>query len=88
MHLLERGGGGRDGYGFLRVGWQVEGSKVEKMHRVAFMVGHHSFQMQAWRSAISAIRSCVSTHAPNRAMPRIKNAFIVSCRGGVVELIR
>ena len=60
-HLLEGGGGGRDGYGFLRVGWQVGGSKVEKMHRVALMVEHHSFQMQAWRSAISAIRSCVST---------------------------
>ena len=38
MHLLERVGGGRDGYGILRVGWPVEGSKVEKVHRVALMV--------------------------------------------------
>ena len=31
-------GGGRDGYGILRVGWPVDGSKVEKVHREALMV--------------------------------------------------
>ena len=31
-------GGGRNGYGILRVGWPADGSKVEKVHRVALMV--------------------------------------------------
>ena len=34
----KRGGGGRDGYGILSVGWQVEGIQVENVHRVALMV--------------------------------------------------
>lgn len=33
-----KGGVGTDGYGILRVGWPVEGSRVEKVHRVALMV--------------------------------------------------
>ena len=38
VHLLEGGGGGRDGYGILSIGWQAEGSKVEHVHRVALLV--------------------------------------------------
>lgn len=36
---MERGGGvGSNGYGFIRVSWPEEGSKVERVHRVALMV--------------------------------------------------
>lgn len=36
--VLWKGGVGSNGYGFIRVSWPEEGSKVERVHRVALMV--------------------------------------------------
>lgn len=36
--VLWKGGVGRNGYGYIRVLWLDEGSKVERVYRVVFMV--------------------------------------------------